>query len=57
MTPHVYIGYDAVEHDAVLTLESTLEAELWGYEGSGRGTRLVQEDLRARGLYTRPEVI
>jgi len=52
MNPHVYIGYDAVEHDAVLTLQNTL----W-HEAGERGTLLVQEGLRARGLYTRPEIM
>lgn len=54
----VYIGYDAAEHLAVQVAQRTLLAARkrpWGVDHES--ILLVQEDLRARGLYTRPEVI
>ena len=54
----VYIGYDAAEHLAVQVAQRTLLAARkgpWGVDHES--ILLVQEDLRARGLYTRPEVV
>lgn len=48
----VYIGYDAAEQPAVELALSTLDAVSGG---CCEAVMLVQTDLRARGLYTRPE--
>lgn len=49
----VYIGYDPVEEYAVDVVQDTL----WRLAPDIPGELLVQPELRARGLYTRPEVI
>lgn len=49
----VYIGYDPVEEYAVDVVQDTL----WRLAPEVPSELLVQPELRARGLYTRPEVI